>query len=80
MISSNQLICPVCAGTKKVNGEWCRNCGGQYPGSGASGIAESRPDGTACIHEYQLFKTCENGHTEHKCIHCGDHYTTDPGT
>lgn len=56
----------------------CNNCGGQTMSMQATGRAPLRPDGTACLHEYQG-RTTSNCYHEYTCKHCGHRYDIDSG-
>jgi hypothetical protein len=56
----------------------CRNCGGQTMSMRGTGQVPVRPDGTACVHEYEYRKAGRCYH-EYTCRHCGHQYCIDSG-
>lgn len=56
----------------------CTNCGGQTQHSRATGLVNQRPDGTPCLHEYDV-ATTGRCLTRYTCRHCGFLYTIDSG-
>jgi len=72
-------ICPVCNGTKKVDGKPCQNCGGQVQFGSPSGIVHRRPDGVPCVHEYKPYPTIIRTIEYMQCVYCPHSYSTDSG-
>ena len=56
----------------------CRNCGAQYMMGRPTGEVRLRPDGTPCVHEYDVV-TVSNCYHKHTCIHCGEVHHIDSG-
>lgn len=75
---STLATCPVCNGTGITSGHPCLNCGGQTMNGIATGKVRTRPDSTACIHEYQG-QPVGRCATRFVCSHCGDSYLIDSG-
>lgn len=78
------LTCPVCNGSGlgpsglPSDLPACMNCGGQTMSGKATGKVPARPDGTACIHDYQGYpsgRCC----TRYVCSHCRDSFLIDSG-
>lgn len=88
-----KLTCPKCSGTKEIPLEadeaaysWnrgkthkpCTNCGGQTMWGRATGLVTVRPNGEACLHEYQG-KTIGRCLTAYTCRHCAEGFIIDSG-
>ena len=54
----------------------CRNCGGQYMSSKATGEVKLRKDGTPCEHKYKAYGAgrCL---TKYVCTECSDEFMID---
>ncbi len=54
----------------------CHNCGGQRMGGRATGRVRLRPDGTPCIHYWEVtyHRPC---YDQFRCVYCSDTYDRD---
>jgi len=81
-VLTESVACPVCNGTKQVDGADCTNCGGQKQFGRPTGKTFKREDGTPCVHTYRIHHGKPGAYATKatlSCLYCPDTYEVDSG-